>query len=460
MWIWPHLYAALGFTSAVVVLASLLRQKRTPASMLAWILAVALIPYVGLPLYLMLGNRKMRRLPEGKKASLYLPPARGLVSDPSSPLERLLSSAGAPRAVAGNAVELLPTGEEAYRALIGMLGRARRSIHITTFILGNDDVACSIVDVLAKRASEGIEVRLLIDALFRFRADRRGLEALRRAGGRHAFFMPVLHIPFRGQANLRNHRKLAAVDGQEAIMGGMNLAREYLGPEPDPHRWRDIAVRVEGPVVTDLENIFRSDWALAAGELVPLPNVPGKPLAPRGAASMQVVASGPDVAGDTLYDATITALFGAQRRVWIATPYFIPDEALARALVLAVRRGVDVRIVVPARSNHWTADLAGGGYLREVQEAGGHILPFLLGMMHAKVTVIDDTLGVLGSANMDMRSLFLDYEVALFFYSRAEVELLASWFYMLFSGCGDRLRDASRTRALFESVGRLLAPLV
>jgi cardiolipin synthase len=455
-WLFTHLFSVLGFVLAFIVLAGLPRERRTPSSTLAWLLAVALIPYVGVPLYLMFGARKMRRLARGKEA-LYLPSSKSLPADTGHAIERILCSAGAPHGVPGNAIELYPTGEDAYHGLVEMIVRAKRSIHIATFILGGGEVGNAILDLLERKATEGVEVRLLIDALFAFRTDRGRLERLKKAGGRFAFFMPVIHIPFRGQANLRNHRKIWIADGVEAIVGGMNIAKEYMGPAPYAKRWRDVALRIHGPAVPDLERIFRSDWAFAAKEVLmahgePFLDVPGD-------AYVQVVASGPDVPTDTFYDAMLSALFAARARIWIATPYFIPDEALARALVLAVRRGVDVRIVVPRRSNHWTADIAGGSYLRQVKDSGGKVLPYMRGMMHAKVTVIDDAVAVLGSANVDMRSLFLDYEVALFFYSKAQIEMLSAWFESLFTACGE-LSDPSRARVFLENIGRILAPLV
>jgi cardiolipin synthase len=456
MWILSHGLAILGFLLALLLLSRVLHERRAPASTMAWLLAIALAPYIGVPLYLVLGGRKARRMAE-RKERLYRGSARA--KDAGHALERILCAEGAPGALEGNRVGLLATGEAAFEALMRTLEGAERSIHIATFILGSDEVGDAVLALLERKAAAGLEVRLLIDAFFALRSNRRRIGALERAGGRCAFFMPVLHLPFRGHANLRNHRKIVVVDGERAIVGGMNLALEYMGPRADARRWCDVSMLVEGPAVGQIASIFRSDWAFAARETL-LADGLRRPIAPPGAAGIQVVASGPDVPGDTLYDAMLTALFAAKERVWIATPYFIPDEALARALVLAVRRGVDVRVLVPERSNHAMADLAGGRYLREIQAAGGRVCPYLPGMMHAKVTVIDDAVGVLGSANMDMRSLFLDYEIALFFYSKPEIATLAGWFEGLLARCGPRLADAGRARALAEDFGRLLGPLV
>ncbi|HEX4423248.1 MAG TPA: phospholipase D-like domain-containing protein, partial [Kofleriaceae bacterium] len=323
-----------------------------------------------------------------------------------------------------------------------------------TLILGDDEVGAAIVAVLEAKARAGLEVRLLIDAMFKRHANRAALRSLTRAGGKVAWFMPLWHVPFRSRSNLRLHRKIIVVDGTTAIVGGMNLAHEYMGPEPSARRWRDLSTRIVGPAVDDLDLVFRADWAFAVREQLPAP--------PRSAAAgesiIQVVGSGPDVATDLIYDALLTAVFEARHRLWIATPYFVPDEALARALVLAVRRGVDVRIVVPARSNHLSADYAGASYLRQIAAVGGAICCYQPGMLHAKAILIDDRLGVVGSANFDMRSLLLNYEISLFFTSPTEIDGVRSWFDALWPACGD-LAPAGRARALIESMARLIGPL-
>jgi cardiolipin synthase len=274
--------------------------------------------------------------------------------------------------------------------------------------------------------------------------------------------MPLIRLPFRGRANLRNHRKTVVIDGQCALVGGMNLAEEYLGPEPDPKRWRDLVVQVCGPAVRDLDDLFRSDWRFATNEdLEPRPRaeIPAESELD-GLMTAQTVASGPDVVGDPFYESLVSALFAARQRVWVVTPYFIPDETLVRALDLAARRGVDVRLVVPLRSNHLIADLARGSYLHEVHDSGGSILKFRPGMVHAKAILIDDGLSIIGTANMDMRSLFLNYEVSLFFYSRPLAEQTAAWMTALMTGCRPYRVPRGRVIILMHDVFRLLSPLL
>jgi cardiolipin synthase len=447
----PHLLSIVGFVLGAVLIANVLVERRPSGSAFAWVLAIVLIPYVGVPLYIVFGGRKLKQR-AARKQQLYAPPAGH--DGQGATITRMLCASGAPLPLSGNRVDFLPTGESAYASMVELLESARRTIHISTLILADDEVGRAVLQLLEKKAREGVQVRLLLDALFGFRASSSRLAAFRRAGGKVAWFMPVWHLPFRGHANLRLHRKIVVTDGQQAILGGMNIAREYMGPVPIEGRWRDISARVTGPAVEEIDAVFRADWKFASGET--LEGAPVPP--PAGEAGIQVVGSGPDVASDLIYDAFISGVFEAQRRLWIATPYFVPDEALARAMVLAVRRGVDVHIMVPARSNHLTADLAGASYLRFILENGGRISCYQPGMMHGKVVLVDDTMGVLGSANLDMRSLFLDYEIALFFSDRAQIQALATWFESLLPQCGP-LAPARRGRVLVESVARLFGPL-
>ncbi len=443
-----HLLSIVGFLMGAVLVATILAQRRAPGTTYAWLLAIVLIPYVGVPLYLVFGGRKLRK--REVKQALYAPRPKSR----GGTIAEMMCTSGAPPIRSANQVELHVTGELAFAAVIETLTAAQRSIHISTLILGNDEVGGAILDILEAKARAGLEVRVLLDAMFKFRADRGRLARLRDAGANFAWFNPVWHVPFRAHANLRLHRKIIVVDGRTAIVGGMNLATEYMGPTPSPTRWRDLSLRVVGGAVEDIDSVFRADWSYAAHETLAVTDAP----ATTGHAEIQVVGSGPDVASDLLYDAFLSAVFEARERLWIATPYFVPDEALVRGLVLAVRRGVDVRIIVPARSNHRTADLAGASYLRQVAEAGGTICCYQPGMMHAKSILVDNTFAVIGSANLDMRSLFLNFEISLFFTSPDEIGALARWFESTWPACGP-LASAGRVRRVIESLARLIGPL-
>lgn len=357
----------------------------------------------------------------------------------------------------------LTTGEQAYARIMESISGAKRRLDIATFILGRDPVAEKLLEALVAKASSGIKVRLLLDGFGCFRVRRRWLRRLREAGGEVSFFMPLLHLPFRGYTNLRNHRKILVVDGEKAVVGGMNLSDDYIGPEPRAGRWRDLSLFVEGPVVELIQGIFRSDWDFAADK-VAAPMEPVDVLAEAVSSGrpgrVQLVASGPDVAGDILYDAFLTEVFSADERIWITTPYFVPDDALAKGLELAAKRGVDVRICLPRISNHRLADFARGRALRQIASAGGKIFLFGETMLHAKSVLIDSRCAIVSSANIDMRSLFLNYEIALFLYSKGEVDELVRWSSDLMEHSEQGLEPAGLGRELVEGIAGLISPLL
>ncbi|SIN79995.1 cardiolipin synthase [Singulisphaera sp. GP187] len=457
-WVSSQLLTTLGFVLGIILVGHLLKSRRSTSSTIAWLLIVVLVPYMGVPLYLMIGGRKMRRRAESKEQVYHCrrkPPSE----TSGGPAERILQSFGIPPATSGNQVEPVTSGEEAYRLLLELIDQAEQSIYITTYILGRGPVGTAIIERLAKRAADGVSVRLLLDDVGSWRVGRRFVSPLTAAGAKVAFFMPMLHLPFRGRTNLRNHRKIVVVDGRHALTGGMNLAEEYMGPTPDPTRWRDFSLVSSGPAVADLAALFRSDWKFATGETIAQDEASPVPIAPNGSIA-QVVASGPDVSGDPLYETLVSVAFAAQRRIWVVTPYFIPDETLARALELAARRGVDVRVIVPAQSNHGMADLARVSYLRQIQQAGGLVLLYQPGMVHGKVVLIDHDLAIVGSANMDMRSLFLNYEVAVFLYSQPQVDATATWIETLMSQSQRGLSERGQLTQVAEDVVRLLSPLL
>ncbi|MHB8346723.1 MAG: phospholipase D-like domain-containing protein [Acidiferrobacterales bacterium] len=450
---WPYMASTAGFLFAAVLIAHIVRQRRPPAATLAWLLVIVLAPYVGVPLYLLLGGRKMRKLSAGK-VRISLPVA--VVPSALSEMERLLLAHNVPPASGDNFITLQCTGEDSYAALADLIDNATHSIYIGVFILHPDSVG---KDILAGRAAEGLTVRVLLDGVGSMQTHRHALEPLAEAGGRWAFFMPVLHRPFRGRSNLRNHRKIVIADGCRVLAGGANIAGEYMGPRTRPGRWPDLTFTIEGPAVNQYVAVFRSDWHFASGEVLEVgPPVDGLSVKHGADARIQVVPSGPDVPGEPLYDVLLSMAFSARRRLWVVTPYFVPDDAICRALILAVHRGIEVCILVPERSNHRIADIAGRGYLRDIADEGGKVLFYTGGMLHAKAVLMDEDLAMIGSANIDLRSLLLNYEVGVLLYSAAQIRLLEAWVAELATGARSGLPEASMAGQLQEGLARLLAP--
>jgi cardiolipin synthase len=460
-----HLLTVLGFLLAFFVIARLLSERRQPGNTFAWLLAIAFVPYVGVPLYLLLGGRKIRRL-AARKARLS-PGIPGAPPSPAAtrPTARVLTLNGVCPPVGGNRVTFLTSGEQSFAEIERLILDAKHSIHIMTFILARDEVGKRLVSLLAKRAGEGVKVRLLLDSLGSFMSSRGFCDPIRQAGGEVVRFMPVLPLQTRGSANLRNHRKIGIIDHRIAAIGGRNVAREYMGPTPSRRRWRDFGAIIEGPAVSLLNEIFIADWTFAGGQPLERHNtaLPWEVPAAAGESELQVVASGPDVAGDPLYEGILSLVQEAERSVWIVTPYFIPDEVLFRSLLLKARSGVDVRIVVPAKSNHPVTDLARRHFLRELHAAGAKVLFYGPGMNHAKMLLVDERFALFGSANMDLRSLFVNFEVGVVTYSPKEAAAMSRWIHEVFAQTkpmGEPRKHRRFFPAIGDEIARLLAPML
>jgi cardiolipin synthase len=459
-YIFEHLLTISGFLLAVILLTKVFRESRRPGGAIAWVLAIVLIPYVGVPLYLLIGGRKVRRMAR-RKSSLFTRGYGGQREqpEPKTETERVLTSAHMAPIRRHNAVDLHFGGESAYEELMRLLESAQHSIHAMTFILGRDEVGRAIVDVLARKAAQGLEVRFLLDSLGCMWSQGHFCDPIRQAGGKVGVFMPVLPLRRKSSANLRNHRKIVVVDDESAMVGGMNMATNFMGPGSDPARFLDSAVFVRGPAVADIQAIFAGDWHYATDEtfLVVPPELEPPEMA---GSAVQVVASGPDVPEDVFHDALLTSIMHAEERVWMVTPYFVPDDPIVKALTIQAKTGRDVRLIIPKRSNHLIPDVARGPYLRRLIEAGARVYAFPR-MVHAKVLLFDDNIAVTGSPNLDMRSMYLNFEIALFHYSRPEIEQTEHWIGTLIDESEQlRFETVGIVREWAENLSIIVSPLL
>jgi cardiolipin synthase len=460
-----HLATVAGFLLAFFLVARLMSERRAPANTFAWLLVIVFIPWLGVPLYLLLGGRKLRRLAKNKLALLPVVPEICVTGtrDIYPPVANTVAAAGGFGPVGGNRITLLLTGEEDFTELERRILAARHSIHITTFILSRDSTGRRIVELLARRAREGVKVRLLLDAVGCPISSRGFVDPIREAGGEVCRFMPVMPFTSRGSANLRNHRKIAIFDGTAAMIGGRNIAREYMGPTRYAKRWRDFGAIVEGPGAVVLGEVFIADWSFVSRQPPDAVRIDaqhgGAPIC--GDCEVQVVASGPDVPGDPLYEGIVSMIQQTERSIWIVTPYFIPDEVILRSLIVKARAGCNVTLVVPSKSNHPVTDFARRNYTRLLIKAGGHLLEYNDGMLHAKAIVVDDRVALVGSPNFDLRSLFVNFEIGMLVYTKPQVAAIKAWIDDLMKEC----RPPVPTRSNFfssvaEDACRLLAPLL
>ena len=423
-WLTVHGLVTAIAVLAYVVTSHVLQQRRHPTAAIAWVLFILLMPYVALPAFLTFGSRKQAR-----------PRNRPLLAGPLAGAEgpwavQTALALGQPAPAAYRDLHLHADGREALAALWQTIDGAEHTIDLCTFIIGRDAVGHALFKRLIAKARAGVQVRLMLDGLGSLMHRRPSLRPLRAAGVQFTMFVPPLHSPLKGRTNLRDHRKLLIADAGFATRrlwsGGRNLASEYFEGEPHIPPWRDLTFDLRGDFVHQASVLFAHDWALANGLARIADAAPPQPE-PGGNACAQLIASGPDQADDTVYSLLVTAVYRARERIALVTPYFVPDAALLTALCLAARRGVQVDLLLPARSNHRMSDVARKRALRSLAAAGGRlwVVPH---MLHAKLAVIDDTLALAGSVNLDSRSLFLNYELMVAFHDAEAVARFAAWF--------------------------------
>lgn len=430
---WPSvagLLALVDLLAVSITIPFVLTIKREPTSAIAWCLLVFFLPVVGILLFIFFGyqfiNRPLKR--KKKHAEGYRSKQGPVVADPGADFEGLAALAeklGASPLAGGNRVTLYHDGAAAYDAMIEAVGHARHHVHLEFYIARGDESGERFMTALAAKARAGVAVRFLYDAVGSWRLRSAVLRLLTDAGGRAVPFLARMN-PLRRklQINLRNHRKILVVDGRVGFTGGMNIGDEYLGKNPRFGHWRDTFLRVEGPAAAGLQRVFGEDWDFTAGEEFDGPDF-YPALAPAGADAVQIAWSGPDQETKAIREVYFAAVMRARARVWIATPYFVPDAPLADALALAARSGRDVRLVVPFRPDLWITLMASRFLWQHLLAAGVRIFQYTPGFLHAKLVTVDGEWASVGSVNFDNRSLHLNFEVTALLHSKrlaAEVE--------------------------------------
>jgi cardiolipin synthase len=468
---WASVTGSLALLNIAIAGATVfwvLSIKREPTSAIAWCLLVLFLPIIGALLFVLFGYQSVyvplrrKRQHAGRFRGRPAPPEP--VADGYEGLAGLAQSLGARPLLGGNAIALYHDGAPAYEAMLQAIHEARHHIHMQFFIVRGDESGKRFMIALAEKAREGIQVRFLYDAVGSWRLHKRVLRILTDAGGKALPFLTLLNpLRRRIQINLRNHRKLLVVDGRVGFTGGLNLGDEYLGRMPFFGPWRDEFVRVEGPAVAGLQRVFAEDWDFSADEelndAVYYPD-----LLPKGNASVQIAWSGPDQDIKTIREVYFAAIMRARERIWLATPYFVPDDGLFDALCLAARLGRDVRVICPLRPDKWVPLLAARYVWTELLQAGVKVYQYANGFLHLKLLMIDDVWSSVGSPNFDNRSLFLNFEVTCLIES-AEVQKELEQTYLRDLEQSIRLElqtfsERPYAAKMAENVSRLLSPVL
>ena len=459
----PPLWAAYLLVLSIWIVL----QKRSPLSTLSWILSLALLPLLGFVIYFFLGPQKIRRqrLRRERLRRQHASQARGDQAAAADLPRRkrglgdLMHKAIGTPVSSLDELRLLVGGEQKIDALIEAIEEAREHVHLEYYILEPGAVAERVIAALIAAAQRGVKVRLLLDAVGSARSGRRLLGPLRKAGGEIARFHPFRAVLLRPLLNLRTHRKVVVIDGCIGFVGGINLCDQVDARSSD-NAWHDYHLRLEGQAVGWLQALFAEDWLYATR--ANLPEADLYPVCERGPVTAQVLASGPDSDSEAIHRAYIQAIHDSRQRVWLVTPYFVPGEAALMALSSAAMRGVDVRLLVPWRSDARLVDYAGRSYFDELLGRGVRIWQYRAGMLHAKALVVDEDLSIVGTANFDPRSFRLNFEVALAVYDAGFCARLAAQVEQDFERARQlrQPRGLGFFRRLGEAVARLFSPIL
>ncbi|CAN5747965.1 cardiolipin synthase [soil metagenome] len=479
-----HLVGIVSATSALM-------SARTPQGSVAWILSLIFAPWVAVPLYWLFGPSRFEgyvSARRGEESTLRdLLPDLSMDKEPYSSarpnsgtgfsaIERL---ARLP-ILEGNETEALHNGEETYESILQGMSRAQKYLLVQFYILRDDATGRRFRDALIECAQRGVQVHLLVDQVGSFGLPKRYFKELREGGVAAENFSSMRRWPARLQLNFRNHRKVVVVDGVEAWTGGINVGDEYLGRDPDTSPWRDTHLRIRGPAALGLQLTFVEDWHWASKEVLqldwtprtadsdgadaaPAPNgAVGEAQSPREA--VLVIPSGPSDPVETASLLMQHAIHTSNERMWIASPYFVPDRSVQDALRLAVLRGVDVRVLIPRRADFRLIDIAGFAFYGDLLEAGVRIFRYRRGFLHCKTAVVDDSAAAVGTVNLDNRSLRLNFEVTAVLLGKESIATLTRHFEEDFSE-SDELRweevtGRSLPRRVASRLVYLFAPIL
>ena len=457
-----YIFVLIGGILVFAALSHILYQKRSPTSMISWMLTIIFLPYIAVPLYFLIGIRKRDKKYQKEYVEFHELAKKNpyILNDPNNGFQNILKKNGIPPASSGNTYRLITSDTEAYEKMLKEMKNAKESIDICTYVFKSDQTTEAFLELLTFRAKEGIRVRLLMDIVGSFGVylDQRCFKALKKAGGEIAFFVPMLKRPFQNYINLRNHRKIYLFDQTTLLSGGMNLSNEYMGKDDGEKRWDDILYYLKGPAVNNFYSIFHNDWVYATknemkNDLKMDENYDGDTI-------VQVVPSGPDIPRDALYETLLNAIYSAKERIWIVTPYFVPDENIIQALIIAQHKGVDVKLITPKVSDNFIADMVRSPYMRELDNVGADVVLYEGEMLHAKAILFDRVGGMIGSVNMDNRSLFLNYEVVTFAYSLQFIESIEKWMERLIGNSSRGMHTPSKSREASENIMKVFAPLL
>lgn len=431
---WPWILE-ITFTviNLILALVIIFIERKNPDKTLAWILVLFFLPVVGALFYLIfaqnISRRKIYKL-DDKDVKIIRESVNDQIYDINNNKLEFSSKVaelwrhmvklnlvyGESYLTQNNSIDMFTDGKVFFRRLIKDINAAKYSIDVEFYIIRNDTVGKRLIKVLTEKAKEGLKVRMLVDALGSRGISDRVLKDYLEAGGEVGyFFKPKLkYLNF--DINYRNHRKIVVIDNRIGYIGGFNIAREYLGLKKKFGYWRDTHLRMLGNSIQDLKAIFLMDWGVATGEKIDFDEIDFYTSNPDGDTSVQVVMSGPDSQKEQIKRAMMRMITFAGEKIYLQTPYFVPDKAMQESLKMAAQSGVDVRIMIPSMPDHPFVYWANYAYCGDLIKSGARVYRYENGFLHAKTLVVDGQVATVGSANFDVRSFRLNFEANVFVY--------------------------------------------
>lgn len=471
--------------NTLVALGLIFLDRKEPAATMAWIMMLYLLPFFGLFLYLIFSQNiarhkiyKMSKSEENRLDFLLSYQMKEMdegyffypneVTEKWSHMVRLHQRYADSFLTSDNDVELITDGKKKYHKMMRDIRRAEKRINICSFIIKKDVVGRKLIALLTEKARQGVEVRLLMDALGSKQITAFDLREFERAGGRYAFFFKprIRHLYFR--INYRNHRKIAVIDDRIGYTGGFNVAKEYLGYKRKFGYWRDTDLRLRGDAVIALNERFYMDWRYASGEELDLLDLSVSDMTPQehgpGSTPVQIVSCGPESPKEEVKQGFMRMITYARKNIYLQTPYLVPDRSLLDSLIMAAQSGIDVRIMIPCMPDHpfvYRTTLLNAG---ELIAAGARVYIYEKGFLHAKTMVVDGEVSTAGSTNFDIRSFKLNFETNAFIYDKRFAARMEAQFRADMKCAREYTQDdrdnISLGAHLLESISRLLTEIL
>jgi len=473
---WQILIAIL----IVITIIVLIFQRRDPIKTIAWIAIILLIPIAGLILFFVFGRSYRRKKIFFRKELLDFRQIEKHISWQNKHLthhifqndEALVSKAGVVKLLFSNSkalltmhnkVEVLNNGSETFPALFDSISKAKHHIHLEYYIIEEGSIGNQLKDLLIKKANEGVQVRIIYDDVGSWGLSKSFIDELKAAGIAIRAFLPVRFPRFAQRLNFRNHRKIVVVDGEIGYLGGLNIADRYLYGKPDIGIWRDTHLKITGSAVNSLQLIFLTDWYFATNELISddiyFPDIKIKQRC-----MVQIVTSGPDSDWNSIMQAYFYLISTAKRFIYISTPYFIPNESILTAIKTVSLSGVDVRIILPSKSDSKLTYYGSLSYLPELLEANVSVYSYKKGFTHSKVFIVDDIVSSVGTANMDLRSFDQNFEVNALIYDKDIALKLKASFLEDLEYCDKVILEEYLSKPfvnhLAQGIARVFSPLL